>query len=300
MDRVLYLFIVLLSKALNLLPYRTIDSLASLLGLIFYRVAKRRRNDLLVNLDIAFPSKSCKEKVELGVACSKHFAYIALEFIKNLDMKRDEMESLVRIKNEHIIDDALKKNRPIILITAHFGNWEIGSLVSSLRVKSLTAIGRESGNVALDRLIKKSRERFNVKLISKHGALKHMIKEIRCGGAIGILVDQNTSDDEGILVDFFGHKARHTPVASLLAKRFDAIIIPAFSYRDKENYIIDVHPPLEANSTLGYQEDIDRLTQAQADATKRAILKSPSEYFWFHRRWKNQYEELYHKPSPCN
>ncbi|MFP4486457.1 MAG: lipid A biosynthesis acyltransferase, partial [Campylobacterales bacterium] len=213
---------------------------------------------------------------------------------------KEELERRVVFKNREIIDEAFKQDRPVVFMTAHFGNWEIGSLICALFSKSLVAIGRESGNEALDRLIKQSRERFNVTLISKYGAMKHIIKEIKTGGSVGILVDQNTAEDEGELVEFFGHEARHTPVLSILAKRFNALIIPAFVYKDGSGYIVDVYEPLEANSSLGYEEDIQRLTQAQADVTQRAIKKSPSEYFWFHRRWKNRYEHLYKQSAKCS
>lgn len=299
MNTLLYYSILSLSSLLNILPYKVIDVLANFLGSVFYLLAKRRKNDALVNLDIAFPKKSCDEKVDIAKQCSKNFAYVALEFIKNLKSPKDELVSRVVFSNEEIIKEALKTKRPIVFMTAHFGNWELGSLICALFPKSLVAIGRESGNEAFDRVIKQSRERFNVTLVSKHGAMKHILKEIKRGGSVGVLVDQNTSEDEGDIVKFFGYEARHTPVLSILAKRFDALIIPAFTYRDGKKYVVDVHTPLEADKTLSYDEDIKRLTQAQADVTEKAIKKSPSEYFWFHRRWKNRYEHLYQQSAKC-
>jgi KDO2-lipid IV(A) lauroyltransferase len=299
MGSLLYYSVLFISSLLNVMPYKLIDALASFFGSVFYMVAKRRRNDALVNLDIAFPEKSCEEKVDIAKECSKNFAYVALEFIKNLKTPKEELIERVVFNNENIIHEALKAKKPIVFMTAHFGNWELGSLICALFPKSLVAIGRESGNAALDRLMKQSRERFNVTLVSKHGAMKHIIKEIKQGGSVGVLVDQNTSEDEGVLIDFFGYEARHTPVLSILAKRFNALIIPAFAYRDGSRYMVDVHTPLEADKTLSYEEDIKRLTQAQADVTKNAIKKSPSEYFWFHRRWKNRYEHLYQQDAKC-
>lgn len=289
----------LLAFLISFIPRSIALFLSNSIGDLLFKIDRRRKNDALVNLAIAFPDSSCEWRLDIVKKCYQNMLFYAFEFLKNRRLSKDEALKKFGFEDGGIIDRLKKEGRKIVLITGHFGNWEAGSLSYASRYGELVVIGRESGKESIDEVIKKSRERFGIKLIGKHNALKTVISQMKRGSAIAIVVDQNTAEDEGILVDFFGLEARHTPVASVLAKRFNAVILPAFTYKKGDGYVTKILSPIESDSGVGFKEDIKRLTQAQADVTKEAILKAPSEYFWFHRRWKNRYEELYKTNSPC-
>jgi len=285
---------------ISFIPRRVVIFLSNSLGELLFRVDKRRKNDALVNLTIAYPDSSCEWKLEVVRKCYKNMLFYAFEFAKNSRLTKEEVIEKFRVEDrDGVIDRLQNAGKNIIFITGHFGNWEVGALAYGARYGNMVVVGRESGKASIDEVIKSSRERFGLKLISKHNALKKIVEEMKKGVAVAIVVDQNTADNEGILIDFFDHKARHTPVASILAKRFGAVIVPVFTYKEGSGYVTKVLSPISHKDILGVKEDIKRLTQAQADALKEAILKAPDEYFWFHRRWKNRYEKLYTEKSPC-
>lgn len=269
------------------------------MGSLVFKLDKRRKSDAFVNLDIAFPHMRCTEKSEIIKKCYINLLENAFEFLKNLNATKESIQQHAVLINGHIIEKLKKEGTPIILMTAHFGNWEVSPLIYAMRYGNSTVIGRESGNPTIDRIIKQSRERFGIKLINKKGAMRHIVRDLKNGVAVGVLVDQNTADNEGELIDFFAHKARHTPVASVIAKKYGAAIVPAFTFKNNNRYEVTFFEPITADASLDYDTDIHRLTQAQADITEKAIRQAPHEYFWFHRRWKNRYEERYKKGSNC-
>lgn len=287
------------ANTLSFIPRGVAYFLSERIGALLFRMDRRRKNDALVNLAVAFPESSCEWRLNIVKKCYQNMLFYAFEFVKNIRLSKEEAIKKFGVDDKGIIDGLKSEGKNIIFITGHFGNWEAGPLAYSARYGEMTVIGRESGNASVDEIIRQRRERFGIELIGKHNALKKIVSSMKKGNGIAIVVDQNTAENEGILVDFFGLEARHTPVASILAKRFDAVILPVFTYKKGEGYVTEVSSPIVPDSKLGFEEDIKRLTQAQANATKEAILKEPSEYFWFHRRWKNRYEEIYGVNSPC-
>jgi KDO2-lipid IV(A) lauroyltransferase len=121
-----------------------------------------------------------------------------------------------------------------------------------------------------------------------------MITVLKNNRMLGLLVDQNTSKNEGILVDFFGKSVRHTPSAAILARRFDALIIPAFiTTDDYSDYKITFYEPIKTEKTEDKDKDILDSVQKQAKITEDIIREKPEAWFWLHKRWKNQFEECY-------
>ena len=131
-------------------------------------------------------------------------------------------------------------------------------------------------------------------MLEKSGAIRGLLKALKNGENVGLLVDQNTSAKEGILINFFGKQARHTPSAALIARKTGTPIIPAYiTTNDYINYDITFYEPILTQKTENNEEDIRESVQKQANITQKIIEAKPDEWFWLHRRWKNRYEELY-------
>jgi KDO2-lipid IV(A) lauroyltransferase len=108
------------------------------------------------------------------------------------------------------------------------------------------------------------------------------------------LVDQAIRPNQSIEVDLFGHPATHTPLASILSRKFAIDLIPAFiSTEDYINYHIKIYNPIKTIRTEHQDEDLKYLTQAQANAMQTAIEAHPKEWFWMHKRWKNTTQNIY-------
>jgi Kdo2-lipid IVA lauroyltransferase/acyltransferase len=265
------------------------------LSFIIFKIDKKHRKIAKVNLDLAFESKySENEKTDIIKRCYKNLLFVLADFVKNQGSTKEEILEKVTFKNEKILTNSLKENRKIIMLTAHYGNWELLSLAVAAKFMPLSIVGRDLDSKVMNKILMKNREQFDIELLSKSGAMKGMFKALKKNRPIGLLVDQNTSDSEGELIDFFSKKARHTPSAALLAKKFDAVIIPTFITSDNnhERYEITFYDPIIYDENDN-KDSLIKCIQSQADITQKIIEEKPDEWFWLHQRWKNQYEDLY-------
>jgi len=272
--------------------HRFIISSASMLA---YHAARSRTRTARVNLDLAFgDTLGASEKKRIILRTYQNLFHLTLDTILNQGASREAILSKVTFENAKILEDALASGRPIIFMTAHYGNWELGTLAIAAKYTPIHIVGRPLEWPWADRILSATREQFGVRIIPKRRAMKPMMRSLRQGIPIGLVVDQNTSAKDGILIDFFAHKARHTPAAALLARKLDALVIPVFSRTDDfRHWTVTFHPPIEMQKSDDLDADIRRHVQAQAAITEKVIRQKPDEWFWLHQRWKNQYEELY-------
>lgn len=293
-----YIYLVLFNLArffIFLLPSFTYRSLANFLGYLAYIFDKKHRRIAKVNLDLCFKdSKSDKEKKEIIKRTFQNYSYYAIDFLDNQNASKERILKKIRWKNKEVLDAALKRGRNIFIQTAHYGNWEIFSLAFGIDYGNTNIVGRALDSAVMNKILSNNREQFGINLIDKENALREILKAFKKNEMVGILVDQNTSEKEGIEIEFFGNRAMHTPAASVIANKTNALILPSFLYtaEDGKNefVILDVIDPLDIKDE---ENKIKILTQAQASATQKMIEFKPDEYFWFHRRFKRFYKELY-------
>lgn len=276
-------------------PQFIMDAILNFFAFLAYKLDSRHRKIARVNLDLAYENKmSDEEKRRITKKCYKNLLFNMRDFVENQDTSKEKLLSKVTIHNEHYYHSIKEEGKGIIFLTAHYGNWELLPLCTGATYGKLWGVGRNLDYEKMNQILQKNRNQFNVHMLEKKGAIRGLLKALKNGENIGLLVDQNTRKKEGILVDFFGKKVTHTPSASLIARKTNSVIIPTFiTSDDYQTYDITFYEPIYTDKTENSEEDIRKSVQAQADATQRAIELKPDEWFWLHRRWKNQYEELY-------
>ena len=265
------------------------------LAFFIYALDSKHKKIAMVNLDLAYgDTLSEEERKEIVKACYVNLVLMLVDFVKNQGISREALLKKVTFKNEKVLTNALAEGKKVILMTGHYGNWELVALSIAAKFGDMTIIGRDLDASNMNMILKQNREQFGIELIDKKGAMKSMISVLKNGRMLGLLVDQNTSENEGLLVDFFGKPVRHTPSAAILGRRFDALIIPVFITTDDHvGYTLTFYEPIVTDKTENKDEDILRSVQQQAKTTEEVIRKKPEEWFWLHKRWKNQFEERY-------
>jgi len=261
-----------------------------------YTISKKHQKIINTNLDIAFDKTLTKqEKKEYGISAFMNLLDATLGIISRDNMKKEDVLKNVTFEGEEIVKRYQDSDKKIIFVTGHQGNWELLSQAIAIRFDfTVVGVGRELDSKLMDKKLKENREKFNVEMVYKKGAMKGCIKALSQNKAIGILIDQSIRVNQSIEVDFFGHPATHTPLASILSRKFDIDLIPAFiSTKDYINYNIKIYEPIKSIKTEHHDEDLKNLTQAQANAMERAIKAHPKEWFWMHKRWKNTNENIY-------
>lgn len=295
MDRLYLAGFYTLKFLIFIMPCSLQNMLAKFLAFAFMKLKKKRFHVVMTNLDLAFgETKTKEEKLEIAKKCYYNFAkYLGINFILNQNTTKQKILEQVVFKNEHFLLDAIKSGRPIIVTTAHFGQWEIFPLAVAAHFGPSSVLGRRLDSSVMDKILRANRSQFDVELIDKDGGAKDILKALKARRIVGILVDQNTAPKDGIKVQFFGKDVLHTPAASVLAQKTNALIINAFIYQKGENLNeICFEQPIDI-STFDKEDAVQKATQMQCSACEAMVRARPEEYFWFHQRFKRFYENEY-------
>ena len=295
MDRLYLAGFYTLKFLIFILPSSLQNLLAKFLAFAFMKLKKKRFHIVMTNLDLAFgETKSKEEKLEIAKKCYYNFAkYLGINFILNQNTTKQKILEQVVFRNEHFLLDAIRSGRLIIVTTAHFGQWEIFPLAVAAHFGPSSVLGRRLDSGVMDKILRANRAQFDVELIDKNGGAKDILKALKARRLVGILVDQNTAPHDGIKVQFFGKDVLHTPAASVLAQKTNALIINAFIYQKGENLNeICFEQPIDI-STFDKEDAMQKATQMQCSACEEMVRARPEEYFWFHQRFKRFYEKEY-------
>jgi len=292
-----YLFLYkVLSKILQVIPRSWSIALSKWLAQFVYFLSKKYQKIIGANLDLAFEKKlTPQEKKEIGIATFRNLIDTVFGVMQRDCMPKEIVLQNIKFEGEEIIREYQNKNKQFILITGHQGNWELLSQAVAIYFDfTLVGVGRKLNSQVMDLVLKKNRERFNVEMVYKKGAIKSCIQAILQKKIVGILIDQHLPLEQSINVDFFNHKVTHTPMASILSRKFDLDLIPVFiSTEDYKNYVVNVYNPIKAIKTDDKEKDLEQMTLAQASVMERAVRAHPKEWFWVHKRWKEFYKYIY-------
>lgn len=280
-------------------PKCVLEGFLKSLASAFYHLDKKHTNIMRVNLKMCFTTLKDDEIERLIKKNYYNFALFGAEFLLNQNTTKEQILSKISFENEELFNSVLSQNRPIIVQTAHYGNWELFSLAMAARYGAVSIIGRALDSAKMNEILSTNRTRFDIELIDKKSAVKQALKALNNRRLLGILVDQNTAKNEGLECEFFSHKIMHTHAASVFASKSGAIIIPAFIERDEskdDSFKIVFYEPIDMqvlSQNHSKNQALKLATQAQSDATAAQISKKPDEYFWMHKKFKCFYKDSY-------
>lgn len=272
-----------------LLPRRAVLWLGTHLADLFFRFSRREKAIALENLSAAFGGeKSPDEILKICRDCFRNLGKQLMEVLKMPRLNSENLDSLIIIDGRQNIDDALKAEKGVIILTAHFGNWELLAAGLSLSGYDLSYIVRPLRSRQLDALLNRLREGAGGKPIQRGASIKGALKCLKRNGLLGILADIDTKVD-GVFVDFFGRPA-FTPRGPVsLALRTGAALVPTHIVRQKDNkHIIVAEKALELKLTGDLEEDIRINTARGVKILESYIRKYPEQWIWIHERWKTQ------------
>jgi len=218
--------------------------------------------------------------IEIGKESLKNFIRCSIDFFRLPSYSFSYLKSLFKP-----VDPSQVPREGGILLTAHIGNWELmGALFSRLSGGKLSVVAKPMKNKRVDRLINSIRESWGIKVIPT-GKVIEIVKELKKGRYVGILLDQRPKVKEGVLTTFLGRKAYTNKGAAILSIKTGKPAIPAFCFIEDGKYVIRTYEPIYPEG-----KSVEELTQEYTRAIERAVKEHPEQWFWFHRRWKNSPE----------
>lgn len=270
-----------LAKALGRVsPFWFLQSVGAVLGVVFLLVSSRRRT-VTANLKRVFPGRSGVARFGLGVRCAAHFGRIGFDYIKWGQVAAETLSSMVNCKGLENLEEARARGKGVFLLSAHFGHWEVAAQWLAAHGFPQALVYRPLENPLMEAELAASRTRFGSSLIPKAGATRGIMKTLRGGGIVDILIDQKADLEHSAIVDFLGIPTPTTPLLATFVLATGAAVTPLFSYPRGVGYKFTIEPCILA----GPGDTITTLTQRYNDALSRAILARPELWFWFHDRW---------------
>lgn len=263
--------------------------LGGLLGSAAGRLLKRHRRTALENLERAFGESLTRlERERLVKKLFKNLGVMFFEFNRMAWLKREGMDRLVEFKGLERIEKALQKGRGVILITAHYGNWELLHAAFGHRGYALELVVRKLDSPLFEKFVRWVRTRSGINIVYKVKAMLPLVRRLNSNSVAMILVDQNAIRQEGYFVDFFGVPASTNKGPALLAQKTGAAVLPVFIVRDGTMHTVEVWDELELSDTGDKERDAWENTAAFTKAVEKAIRMHPEQWFWVHRRWKTR------------
>lgn len=256
------------------------------LGSVAYRLVSRRTRLALTNLQRTFPEKTAEECREIVRACWKHFAWMGLDHLRTARMSLEEIVERCDVYNRDELDRAVDLGRGVVLISAHFGNWELGGNLLMTIGPPVAIVARPLDNALLERDLAQSRIRPNVELVDRRRAARALIRVMDRQGVAVLLTDQAVKPREGILVPFLGRPAWTTPSPARIALRFNAPIAFVFCVPEGDRCRVEFQESIYVDQLPEQERTVEALTTRINEIVAVRIRKQPHLWLWMHDRWK--------------
>jgi KDO2-lipid IV(A) lauroyltransferase len=266
------------------------------IGKLVYHLLPIRRGVILDNLRRVFGS--AVPEVEIKRLAQAHYAHLARlvgEFFWYPWLSEARRAALVRVENVAALDAELERRRGAIVITGHFGNWEV-STAAAISPSSRFAYARGRFQFVrralkpewFDVLVTRRFRRAGFGTLPKRGALEAIVQCLERGDMVVFPFDQHAGGRDAIAVEFFGHPAGTFRSVAVIAMATGAPVLPAASWREPDGrHVLRFEDPLPVIECEDVNEGIRRNTRAYNAALERLILRHPEQWWWVHRRWKD-------------
>jgi len=275
-EYIIYIFFMILSMVF---PLFFLQILGKISGIIFIVFSKRKKI-ILKNLNLIFPKKNFFEKIKILISCSAHFGRVAFEYLK-FSQKNNLIEKKVKIEGIENLKEALNFGKGLFIVSAHFGNWEVAALALSKKGFPQGMVYRPLDNPYLEKALSLRRTLYGNWLIQKKGALKQILKDIRAGKIIDILIDQKSIPEQSFKVKFLCQETYIISSLSKIVKLTDSAVVFLFSYPEGSGYRVVLKKP------IFYKNETEiELTQKYADILSEEILKFPHLWLLHHNRFE--------------
>jgi len=289
LHRVEYVAYALVRGLLRIVSHSSARKLGGGLGAIAHLLLRSRRRVAEENMRLAMPELT---ESEVRRMAKKSFRHLGVAFSDPLSASRFDAEEFCRrltLEGFEHLQAAEAKGKGVFVMSAHLGCWEAAAHVVGLYQGPMDVVGRPLDNPYLDKDLASLRARFGNRLLNKRKAARGILRVIRDGGRVGILIDQRSPDEDAVEVPFFGRPCRTSAALARMSMRTGAPVVPLFGtpLPDGKYRVVfreAVEPEEGGDSRDG--EAVARLTTRYMEVVEREIRQQPELWMWLHRRWR--------------
>jgi Kdo2-lipid IVA lauroyltransferase/acyltransferase len=289
-DFSVYLVVRIMIAVIQALPLSACEKSAELLATLFARVLRVRGHVVDKNLRIAFPSMTAEERDAITWQMWRHLILMIAEIAQTpRKVHETNWKEHSHIVNQKLFVRTLLSGRPLVLISGHFGNFELGGYLMGLFGFPTYTVARELDNPFLDRFVNEFRGRTDQYMLPKKGSGSDIQKILEGGGILTLLGDQAAGQRQ-CWVNFFGKPASTHKAVSVFSLGNGAPTMVSYARRVGKPLHYEVGPaaicdPRDPNFEYG---TVPLLAQWYTDHLEKLVRESPGQYWWLHRRWKGE------------
>ncbi|HTV02886.1 MAG TPA: lysophospholipid acyltransferase family protein [Luteitalea sp.] len=269
------------------LPQSGATRLGHGIGWLAYQLDRRHRRITLENLAATFPERSQQERQRISREVFAHFGRKLVELLWFTGLTPERQLELVEFVGAEHLEAGLAQGRGVLIVTGHFGFWELHALAHGLRLGPMAVVARALDNTLLDRMLTDLRSSTGNVVIDRKGGLRRIMRALNANQSVAVLIDQHILTADAVKVDFMGRPAATTSAVAVLALRTGAAVIPAFSLPLNDGrYRLIYERPLALPSEES-PEAVRDLTQRCTKVLEKYVRAHPERWLWMHRRWRD-------------
>ena len=274
-----YVALSVLSSILKILSVRKLHILSQNIASILFNYIPKRKNTALKNLKIAFPDKSDEW---INTTLKKCYSFFTYNFLQFLAFPFDPNSIEIEVVGKKYLNNAINENSGTVLVSAHFGSWEILGYWFGINNYPLVGIAQKQKNKGANLFFEEKRQLSGTKQVYRKSSMDSLYEILNANKILGLVSDQDARG-KGVFVDFFNKPASTHKGAALFHLNTNASLIFGICVqKDIEKYRVEFIP---INPKKKSTEDI---TQLYTTIIEQSIKKYPEQYFWFHNRWKTK------------
>jgi len=219
----------------------------------------------------------------------EHLGLLVVELAQMWHPRRSDFADCIASEGIERLKAVMASGRGVICITGHLGCWEFAGHCLAANGVPLHALYRPLKNRHFDGHLRSMREQSGMIVHEKRNAVRTIIRVLRAGEAVGLLMDQDGSRS-GVFVPFFGEFGSTLPTAARIARRTGAAIVPVTCYRDGSRALhrLRIGPEVVQADTGDVELDVLITTRNCNRALEDAVLEHPAQWLWRHRRWRTR------------
>lgn len=286
-NRIEYFLFLLFSITFRILGLKTSRKLSGLLTFIFYYLVPIRKETVIENITNAFPEYDEKKIQSIAYNTYKSFLTAFIEILYLPKISRQELKAAVDCPNKDLIETKFKEEKGVILLSAHFGNWEYVAASVALQLNiPFSVVVKPQRNPYVSDWMNNVRTRWNNDVVSLGLSIRKIYQTLKEKKIVAMVADQR-GPQESIKVEFFGRKVSVHMGPAALALKTGSPILYGIPVRQKNySYKIVMHEISKDNLPEDDEEKIIELSQRHTAYLESFIREHPEQWLWMHKRWK--------------
>ena len=283
-----YICFLFLSKLIMLWGINHSRKFSSVLAIFFFYIVPIRKFTTIENLKIAFPDLSDDKIKKIAYKSYKSFCTTLIEILHMPAMTHDEIKKQVNCKNSELIKNKYDEQKGVILLSAHFGNWEyVATSVAAQLNLPFSVVVKAQRNPYVTKWLNKMRVKWNNKIIPLGISIRQTYETLKNKNIVAMVADQRGSE-EAVKVRFFGRDVSVHTGPAVLALKTGAPILYGIPVRKTDHFYETTMTEISTDDLPEtYEDKIKEVSQRHMSYLETYIRKYPEQWLWMHKRWKH-------------